>query len=138
MPYVRIALGRSAAGHPRAVGDCVHRALGEALGVPEGDHFQVISRHDADEIVYDPSFLGIERTDGIVFIQITLAAGRRTEQKQALYARIAELLAAECGVRPADVFITLLEIPPENFSFGDGRAQFADQLPPHLAHLDSA
>ncbi|MPZ84869.1 MAG: hypothetical protein GEV28_32605 [Actinophytocola sp.] len=66
---------------------------------------------------------------------ITLAAGRGTEQKKALYGRIAELLAAECGVRPADVFITLLEIPPENFSFGEGQAQFADQLPPHLAPM---
>lgn len=133
MPFVRIMLRKSTPGDPRAIGDCVHRALVEALGVPEGDHFQVIGRHEADEIVYDRSFLGIERTDGIVFIQITLAAGRGTQRKKALYRRIAELLAAECGVRPADVFITLLEIPPENLSFGEGQAQFADRLPPHLA-----
>lgn len=133
MPFVRIDLGRPAAGEPRAIGDCVHRALVEALGVPEGDHFQAISMHEAEEIVYDPSFLGIERTDGIVFIQITLAVGRSTDLKQALYRRICELLAEKCGTRPADVFITLLEIPPENFSFGDGQAQYAGQLPPHLA-----
>jgi phenylpyruvate tautomerase PptA (4-oxalocrotonate tautomerase family) len=133
VPFVRIMLNRSAAGDVRAIGDRVHRALVEALGVPEGDHFQVIGRHEADEIVYDPSFLGIERTDGIVFVQITLATGRGVEQKKALYGRITELLAAECGFRPADVFITLLEIPPENFSFGEGQAQFADRLPPHLA-----
>jgi 4-oxalocrotonate tautomerase len=135
MPFVRIALEPSTTGPPRAIGDCVHRALVDALGVPEGDRFQVISRHEADEIVYDQSFLGIERTDGIVFIQIALATGRRTEQKKALYRRIAELLAVECGVRPADVFVTLLEVPPENFSFGQGQAQYADQLPPHLAPI---
>lgn len=138
MPFVRIALGRSAAGGPRAIGECVHRALVEALDVPQGDRFQVISRHDADEIVYDRSFLGIEPTDGIVFIQITLAAGRGTEQKKALYGRVAGLLAAECGVRPADVFITLLEITPKNFSCGEGQAQFADLLPPHLVPMRPA
>ncbi len=138
MPFVRIDLGRSAARDLSAVGNCVHRALVETLGVPEGDHFQVITGHEPDEIVYDPSFLGIRRTGGIVYIQITLAVGRDTELKKALYRRISELLDAECAVRPADVFITLLEIPSENFSFGEGQAQYADQLPPHLAGLGKA
>lgn len=132
MPLVRIAVDRSAVGDPRPLGECVHRALVDVLGVPSGDRFQVLSGHEADEIVADRWFLGLERTEGVVFIQITLVAGRETAQKKALYRRIAELLAAECGVRPADVFITLVEVPPENFSFGEGVAQFADQLPPHL------
>jgi phenylpyruvate tautomerase PptA (4-oxalocrotonate tautomerase family) len=134
MPYVRIAVGRETVADPRTIGACVHRALVDTLGVPPGDHFQIISRHETDEIVFDRSFLGIQRSQRIVFIQITLAQGRSTEQKKALYAGVAGLLASECGLRPADVFITLLEIPPENFSFGDGQAQFADRLPPHLAH----
>jgi phenylpyruvate tautomerase PptA (4-oxalocrotonate tautomerase family) len=133
MPFVRIGLRRSHASDPREIGDCVHRALIDVLGIPEADHFQVVDRYEADELVYDRSFLGVERTDGIVFLQITLAAGRNVEQKKALYARIAELLSTDCGVRPGDVFITLLEVLPENFSFGDGRAQYADELPPHLA-----
>jgi 4-oxalocrotonate tautomerase len=138
MPFVRIALRRSHAADPRAIGDSVHRALIDVLGIPEADHFQVVDRYEADELVYDPSFLDVERTDGIVFVQITLAAGRNVEQKKALYARIAELLSADSGVRPGDVFVTLHEVPPENFSFGDGRAQYADQLPPHLAKTRSS
>lgn len=133
MPFVRISLNQANAGDPRVIGDNVHRALVEVLGIPADDHFQLISRHTAEEIVYDPGFLGVQRTDGIVFIEITLAAGRIVEQKKALYARIAGLLSTECGVRPGDVFITLTESSMENFSFGDGQAQYADRVPPHLA-----
>ena len=35
-------------------------------------------------------------------------------------------------MRPEDVIVNLLEVLPENFSFGNGEAQFADALPPHL------
>jgi 4-oxalocrotonate tautomerase len=82
--------------------------------------------------VYDPSFLDVQRTDAIVMIQITLAAGRTADAKRTLYRTIAERLAAEPGIRPEDVFVSLLEVPVENFSFGNGEAQFADRLPPHL------
>jgi 4-oxalocrotonate tautomerase len=133
MPFVRIWLDTSVHTEPGVIGECVHRGMVDALGVPEGDHFQVISRQGPGELVYDRSFLGFDRTDGIVFIQILLAAGRDVHRKKALYLTITELLSAVCGVRPDDVFITLVEIPPENFSFGGGQAQFADKLPPHLA-----
>jgi phenylpyruvate tautomerase PptA (4-oxalocrotonate tautomerase family) len=103
----------------------------EAIGVPEGDHFQVITEH-AEGLVYDPTFLGINRTPGIVVIQITLAAGRSTELKKKLYKTIADQLAESARVRPEDVFVNLVEVSPENFSFGNGEAQFADALPPHL------
>jgi len=135
MPFVRIMLGPSAPDDTAAVGLCVHSALVSALGVPEQDHFQVLSRHSADEAVHDPSYLGVERTDGIVFVQITMAVGRTVELKRALYREIVQRLADGCGVRPQDVFITLVETPYENWSFGNGEMQFADQLPPHLSRL---
>lgn len=132
MPLVRISLNRTASeDHRHRVGDCVHRAMMDAIKVPEGDRFQIVTEHDGD-IVYDPAFLGIERTAGIVIVQITLAAGRSSEVKTGLYKRIVELLSEELDVRPQDVFISLLEVAPANFSFGNGEAQFADALPPHL------
>jgi 4-oxalocrotonate tautomerase len=132
MPLVRISLNRtSSEGFARRVGDCVHRAMVDTIGIPDGDRFQIITEHDGG-IVYDPAFLEIERTPGIVIVQITLAAGRSREVKSALYGRVAELLSTELDVRPEDVFISLLEVSPENFSFGNGEAQFADRLPPHL------
>ncbi len=132
MPFVRISVKRSESeGFSERVGAAVQRAMVEAIGIPEGDHFQVITEHD-EGLVYDPTFLGIKRTPGIVVIQITLAAGRSTELKKKLYKTIADQLAESAGVRPEDVFINLVEVLPENFSFGNGEAQFADALPPHL------
>jgi 4-oxalocrotonate tautomerase len=132
MPFVRISLNNASPEDFAArVGDCVHRAMVDAIGIPEDDRFQVITDH-AGGLVYDPSFLDIERTDGIVMIQITLVAGRSIETKRALYRTIAERLESELTVRPEDVLITLVEVPVENFSFGNGEAQYVDRLPPHL------
>lgn len=126
MPLVRISLrqGKSAA-YRTALGDGVHQAMVEAINVPPLDRFQVISEHAPDGLIYDPEYLGIRRTDNIVFIQITLNAGRTLELKKALYARIVERLKQNPGVRPEDVFINLTEVPKENWSFGNGVAQYA-------------
>lgn len=126
MPLVRISLreGKSA-DYRRAIGDAVHRAMVEAAGVPALDRFQVITEHSADSLIYDPTYLDIQRTDDIVIIQITFNAGRALEQKKALYARIAELLAENPGIRPQDVFVNLVEVAKENWSFGNGVAQYA-------------
>ena len=126
MPLVRIALrqGKPAA-HRRAVADAVHRAMVETIDVPPQDRFQVITEHPADGLVYDPAYLGIQRTDDVVLVQITLNAGRTLEKKKALYARIADLLAEGPGLRREDVFVSLVEVPRENWSFGNGVAQYA-------------
>jgi phenylpyruvate tautomerase PptA (4-oxalocrotonate tautomerase family) len=126
MPLVRIDLrqGKSPE-YRRQIGDMVYRAMLETINMPEHDRFQVITDHPADGLLYDPSYLGINRTDGIVFIQITLNAGRTLEQKKALYARIAELLAKESGIRPEDVFINLVECAKDDWSFGNGIASYA-------------
>ena len=126
MPLVRIDLraGRSA-DFRRAVGDAVYQAMTEAGNVPVQDRFEVITEHDADGLLYDPSYLGVARSDAIILIQITLNAGRTLAVKKALYQRIAELLNG-LGVRKEDVFISLVEVPKENWSFGNGIAQYAE------------
>ena len=126
MPLVRIDLRQGKTPeYRRKIGDMVYRAMRETINMPEHDRFQVITDHPADGLLYDPSYLGINRTDDIVFIQITLNAGRTLEQKKALYARIAELLAIELGIRPEDVFINLVECAKEDWSFGNGIASYA-------------
>jgi phenylpyruvate tautomerase PptA (4-oxalocrotonate tautomerase family) len=125
MPLVRISLRE---GKPedyrRAIGSAVYHALIETANVPAGDEFQLISEHNSAGLIYDPGYLGIHRDDDVVLIQITLNEGRSVEVKQALYARIAELLAADPGIRPENVFISLVEVPKENWSFGNGEAQY--------------
>lgn len=126
MPLVRISLqGGKPAAYRRAIGDSVHRAMVETINVPALDRFQVITEHPPESLIYDPTYLGIDRTGGVVFVQITLNAGRSTGQKRALYARMAGLLAESPGVRPQDVLISLVEVARENWSFGNGEAQYA-------------
>ena len=129
MPLVRIDTRKDQpdrpAGFGELVGDVVYRTMGEALGVPAADNFRIATEHDATGLTYDPSYLGIERTDGIVMISITLNAGRTTEMKQAFFALLADRLHEELGVRKGDVFVGLTEVSKENWSFGDGIAQYA-------------
>ena len=126
MPLVRIALRKGTSPEfRRAVGSSIHRAMVETIKIPEQDRFQVITEHDESGLIYDPSYLGISRSDGVVFIQITLNAGRTVELKKSLFARIAQLLRESPGVRPEDVFVNLVEVPKENWSFGNGIAQYA-------------
>ncbi len=127
MPFVRISLreGTSPA-YRKAVADGVYEAMLATINVPAGDRFQVITEHSADGLIYDPGYLGIQRTDGVVFIQVTLNQGRSLELKKAFYARIAENLAKNPGLRKEDVFVNLVEVPKENWSFGNGLAQYAE------------
>jgi 4-oxalocrotonate tautomerase len=126
MPLVRISL---VAGKPESykqkISDVVHRAMVETVNVPAQDRFQIITEHSAADFIYDPEYLKIHRTNDLVIIQITLNTGRTTEMKKALYHRIADLLNQEAGLRKQDVFINLVEVAKENWSFGNGIAQYA-------------
>ena len=83
-----------------------------------------VTEHDRDDFVYDANYLGIQRSDDLVIIQITVSNTRPTAQKQKLYRRIVERLTENPGLRPEDIFINLLEVLPENWSFGHGVAQY--------------
>jgi len=126
MPLVRIALrrGKSAA-YISALRNGIYDAMRESFNVPENDRFILVSQHDAEEFDADPNYLGISRTDDLVIVQIACNNTRTVEQKQAFYRSVAEKLSADPGVRPEDVFINLLETAKENWSFGNGIAQYA-------------
>ena len=125
MPLVRIELRRGkSAEYRRAIADGIYEAMRETIQVPERDRFEVISEHDAENFVYDRQYLGIERSDDFVLVQIALRRGRSTEAKQALYRRISERLLEAPGIRPQDVFVTLIENGLDDWSFGDGLAQY--------------
>lgn len=126
MPLVRIDLVRGMpAGHRKALGEAVYDTLVEVLNVPKNDRFQIIAEHPEENFVYDPTYLGVQRSCDCVFIQITLNAGRSVDMKKAFYAQLAKNLELRVGLRPEDVFISLVEVPKENWSFGNGEAQYA-------------
>ena len=128
MPLVRIDLNQDKynAETSKKIGDLVYVAMEEELSVPKDDKFQIITRHENSELNYAKSYLGIEYTDGLVFIQITLNDGRTVDLKKNLYARIANDLNKELNIRKEDVFISLVEVKKENWSFGNGEAQYAN------------
>jgi len=126
VPLSRISLRRGkTAAYRRAVMDQVYEALRETFDVPEDDRFMIVTEHDEDSFSFGRRYLGIERSDDLVIIQITVSNTRGIEQKKRLYERIAERLADRPGVRPQDVFVNLLEVAKENWSFGNGEAQYA-------------
>jgi 4-oxalocrotonate tautomerase len=126
MPLVRISVIQ---GKPESylqkAGDAVHRALVETISIPAQDRFQIITEHTKSHFVYDPGYLNIQRSDELIIIQIALSQGRTLEIKKALYRRIAELLSQELDLRKEDVFVNLVEVAKENWSFGNGEAQYA-------------
>ncbi|MDQ1080851.1 tautomerase family protein [Pseudoroseomonas cervicalis] len=126
MPLAHIAMR---AGKPdayrQALLDGLYRALRETFDVPEDDQFMVITEHAAASFRYGRSYLGIARSDDLVFIQITANNTRSAAQKQALYRRLVELLGEAPGLRPEDVFVNLVEVARENWSLGHGVAQYA-------------
>lgn len=126
MPLVRISVRNNySSGKLKMIGDIVYQSMHETLDVPEHDHFQVLTRHDDDSLIFDKQYLGIKRSEGFVMIQITLNQGRSVELKKAFYRKVAQEMHEQLYIRPEDIFINLVEVPPENWSFGDGIAQYA-------------
>ncbi len=126
MPLVRISLMKGKpASFGKTVGEIVYRTMVDTINVPGHDHFQIITQHDENSLIYDPTYLDIPRSDGIIFIQVTLNEGRTVELKKLFYRTVTERLHADLGVRPEDVLINLVEVKKENWSFGRGIAQYA-------------
>lgn len=126
MPLVRIELmqGKSIE-FKKELSNIIHQSMVETINCPALDRFQIISEHESSGLIYDPQYLGIDRTDNIIIIQITLNEGRTIELKKALYSKIAQELEDKLGIRPDDVFINLIEVKKENWSFGKGLASYA-------------
>ncbi|VXB19113.1 putative tautomerase YusQ [Burkholderia sp. 8Y] len=126
MPFVRIDLmqGKDAA-YRATIGDVVYDAMRATLDVPENDRFQIVGEHGASDFIVDRGYLGIDRTDDCIVIQITLNEGRDVEKKRAFYKAVADGLHERLKVRREDVFISLIEVKKENWSFGNGEAQYA-------------
>jgi phenylpyruvate tautomerase PptA (4-oxalocrotonate tautomerase family) len=127
VPLVRINLSKSASAETvRTVSEVVYDAMITVANVPANDKFQIINRHADDELVYPAEgYLGVTYTPGIVFIQVTWNAGRTIEVKKAFYKAVAEGISTKAGIRIQDVFISLIDVAREDWSFGNGEMQYA-------------
>src|SRR5882672_11140146 len=110
MPLVRIdPPNGKTADDWKAISDGVQGALVETFNVPKDDLFQVITSHAPQtEIVHAPSYMGIEYSQDLTLIQLTVSDTRTIDQKKQLFAKIAENLARNPGLRPDDIFINLV------------------------------
>ncbi len=126
MPMVRIDLMKGKQAYDRrAIADVVYEAMRSTLNVPENDRFQIIAEHDTRDLICDPNYLGIGRSTDCLLIQVTLNSGRNVEMKKAFYRAVADGLHDRLGLRREDVVINLIEVAKENWSFGNGAAQYA-------------
>lgn len=126
MPLTTISLRRGkSAEYRKAIFESLHLAMHETFNVPADNGFMTIIELDEENFKYSKSYLGVERSDDIVMMQLTVNNTRTLEQKKALYQKIVERLGVSPGIRPEDVFINLIEVLPENWSLGNGLAQYA-------------
>jgi len=124
MPVTRIAIRHGKTGeYKQALMDEIYEAMCETVAIKDGDRFMAITEHGENEYAYGP-FLGIDRSDGLVQIQVFWAPGKTVEAKLAMYRRIVERLGINPGVRSEDVLISVVETAAENWSFGNGETQF--------------
>jgi len=107
----------------QAIGEAVYQAL-LSIGVPTDDRFLIITEHEPANFIFATSYLGVDHTEDLVIIQITFNEGRTTAQKQSLFKAIADCIHVATGLRTADVFINLVEVKRENWSFGNSIAQY--------------
>ncbi|MEC5217289.1 4-oxalocrotonate tautomerase [Actimicrobium sp. GrIS 1.19] len=108
-----------------AISDVVYDTTIAVLNVPEHNRFHIISEHAPTNLVIDPTYFDIQRSKNAIIIQITLNEGRATlELKKAYFRALADGLQERVGLRREDVFINLVEVKKENWSLGNGEAQY--------------
>jgi phenylpyruvate tautomerase PptA (4-oxalocrotonate tautomerase family) len=127
--HAHIPKGRFVKEQKIAIGNALNQSLVEALNIPKGDRFVMISEHGDDELFIDPTFMEMNRTANAMIITVLIGEHRPSSDKKALLAAITRLLEKAAGISPDDVFVALVPVPNENFSFGRGVAQLADAAP---------
>jgi phenylpyruvate tautomerase PptA (4-oxalocrotonate tautomerase family) len=127
--HVHIPRHRYSREQKLAIGNALNQSLVDALKIPPQDRFIVISEHGDDELFIDPTFMDMNRTAGAMIITVLFGAHRPAADKTILLSTMTELLEKTAGVSPEDVFIALVPVPMENFSFGKGIAQLAGTGP---------
>ena len=127
MPLVHIHVieNRRTPEQLRHLADVVQDVMLEHFAAPDRDRYQIISEHKPGQIIAEDTGLGFERTDDIVVVQVA-QQGRSQEQKKAMYRALADRLHDETGLAPTDVIVSVLENTRDDWSFGNGVAQFVE------------
>lgn len=127
MPLVKIDIIRGArtAEQIRKLADTVQKTLEAHFNAPYRDRYQILTQHEPYEMICEDTGLGYERTEKLVFVQI-FQQGRDKSTKQECYKELAKALEEECDTPSQQLIITCTANSQEDWSFGEGRAQFLD------------
>lgn len=96
----------------------INTTMQTLLGVPAGENYVISQRHEVDAILHAPDDCPRKRRADVVFVQITLNQGRTPELKQQFFYALNANLAESTPFRPENIFINLVEVARENWSFG--------------------
>lgn len=127
MPLVRIDVSSTLNSKSvESIGEVIYQAMVNIANVPKNDKFQIVHRHNVDELTYPADgYLGVNYSSNIVFIQITWNAGRNIEVKKAFYKSVSEGINLKTGISQQDIWISLIDVKPEDWSFGNGEMQYS-------------
>ena len=133
MPLVRISVSNTVSAERRKqIADSIYDAMRATLGIPEGDRFIILTAHTQDELIADPHFMKMQRTNDFLIVHVTLRQGRSIEIKQSFYKQVAQLLHERASVDPDNIMIVLTENGLDDWSFGRGEAQYVLNPPPPI------
>lgn len=127
MPLIQIHLvkGKSPK-YIHAVMDGVHQALVTAWKIPATDRFQLVSEYKKAHFEFNKTIWGVKRSDDVIVIYIT-SIFRSAAMKKRLYQELIKVLGKNPKVRKEDVFVTIVTVKKEDWSFGNGLAQLTDK-----------
>lgn len=103
--------------------DAIHRAVVAGFKVPQRDRYQIVHEHPPSHLIVEDTGLGITRTRNCVVLHVTTRPHER-EAKESFYKLLVRELETTSGLAPSDVVVSLVTNSDEDWSFGNGRAQF--------------
>lgn len=123
MPLIQISLieGKSQE-YIKSLADGIHAALCSTWGIPINDRFQTITEFKKEHFHFDKTIWEVDRSDDVVLIYISCSV----EMKKNFYKALIKILEVNPKIRKEDVFVTIVNNDPENWSFGNGLAQLTE------------
>ena len=130
MPFVKIHVleGRYDEARLDCVSNAIQQALRTELGTAPDELFEIFHILQRGHFRHTRSFLGLNYSDDLIWLELTLITGRLAKEKRlGLLKALNERIVGAAQISPDDLLVTFFETGEENISFGRGFAQRADK-----------